>query len=135
MASLLLTRRSNYNEVHDTQTVDTPDNEDHTFCGIQFDVVCRKLVPLEFVTISSVWVRGDLGPMTVWSSPGGFASKEEDKDAWRLHYSKCHEPSRKAFAELVLETPVTLAPGGRVGLYIHSALPNDRANFSFSVQK
>ena len=39
MAALLLTKNATYTAVHDTRTMDTPDNEDHTFCGIQFDVV------------------------------------------------------------------------------------------------
>lgn len=33
-------------------------------------------------------LRGDLGPITVWSTPGGFAGKQEEKDAWTCHHNQ-----------------------------------------------
>jgi len=41
-------------------TAETADHEDHTFSGIMFDIKTNKL-PLEYIEVGSVWVRGDLG--------------------------------------------------------------------------
>lgn len=41
-------------------TAETDQHEDHTFSGIMFDIKTNKL-PLEYIEVSSVWVRGDLG--------------------------------------------------------------------------
>ncbi|KAG7364458.1 hypothetical protein IV203_037660 [Nitzschia inconspicua] len=54
--------------VHENVTVDTQDNEDHTFCGIMFPVKCKELLPIDHLVIKSVSVRGRLGPLTVWVS-------------------------------------------------------------------
>ena len=127
MAALLLTKNATYTAVHDTRTMDTPDNEDHTFCGVMFDVAARNLVPVEYVVVQSVWVRGYLGPMTVWSTAGGFRGKEEAPHKWARHYEKVHDASPRAFVELVLDEPIRIAPGRRVGVYVHSTRPDDRA--------
>mmetsp|Transcript_9952 Transcript_9952/g.21702 ORF Transcript_9952/g.21702 Transcript_9952/m.21702 type:complete len:412 (+) Transcript_9952:117-1352(+) len=55
-------------EIHEHATIDTQDNEDHTFCGIMFPVKCKDLLPLDHLVIKSVAVRGELGPLTVWVS-------------------------------------------------------------------
>jgi hypothetical protein len=49
------------------------DHEDHTFCGVMFPVECKTGLPVDHMIITSVSVRGALGPLTVW------VSKEEDK--------------------------------------------------------
>ena len=41
-------------------TAETDQYEDHTFSGIMFDIKTNKL-PLEYIEVSSIWVRGDLG--------------------------------------------------------------------------
>jgi hypothetical protein len=48
--------------------MDTKDREDHTFNGIMFDLEVPDVVPIDIVRIDSVWVRGELGPMTVWAA-------------------------------------------------------------------
>lgn len=54
--------------VHENITVDTLDNEDHTFCGIMFPIKCKDLLPVDHLVLKSVAVRGHLGPLTVWVS-------------------------------------------------------------------
>lgn len=62
-------RPTNANYVtHENVTVDTLDNEDHTFCGIMFPIKCKDLLPVDHLVIKSVAVRGRLGPLTVWVS-------------------------------------------------------------------
>ena len=38
--------------------------------GIMFDVQACSFLPIEEVGIESLWVRGQIGPVTVWSRPG-----------------------------------------------------------------
>jgi len=58
--------------LHEAVSVDTTDHEDHTFSGVMFPVECKADLPIDHMLITSVSVRGMLGPMTVW------VSKEED---------------------------------------------------------
>jgi hypothetical protein len=44
--------------VHEQTTHETGDNEDHTFNGIMFDVSVPTVLPIDFVRIDSVSVRG-----------------------------------------------------------------------------
>mmetsp|Transcript_39932 Transcript_39932/g.125245 ORF Transcript_39932/g.125245 Transcript_39932/m.125245 type:complete len:350 (-) Transcript_39932:144-1193(-) len=111
--------------VHETFTCDTRDHEDHTFCGIMFDLACETERPVEYIEISSVHVRGALGPMTVWTTPGSFSGKHETEEAWTKVYSETHARSHDELVELRLQSPLRLKPGERLGLYVHSALPGD----------
>ena len=72
--------------------VDTQDREDHTFCGVMFDLQVRSQRPIDFVQIEQLWVRGGLGGMTVWATQGGFANKHEDESQWTKVYEKHHGP-------------------------------------------
>jgi hypothetical protein len=54
--------------VHENVTVDTTDNEDHTFCSVLFPVKCKDLLPLDHLIIKTIAVRDGLGPLTVWVS-------------------------------------------------------------------
>ena len=112
---------------HETFEADTKDREDHTFSGIMFDVACQSLPrgPVEYIEVQSVAVRGQLGPLTVWSTEGGFTGKHERKDEWTLRYESVHPASPSALVELRLSQPVRLRLGERCGLYVHSALPGD----------
>ncbi|CAD7975945.1 unnamed protein product, partial [Amoebophrya sp. A25] len=59
-----------------TETYDcvTPDHEDHTFCGIMFDLFCRggsddaqtKNLPIEYLEVKSIGVRGTLGKIQIF---------------------------------------------------------------------
>mmetsp|Transcript_62693 Transcript_62693/g.178009 ORF Transcript_62693/g.178009 Transcript_62693/m.178009 type:complete len:308 (-) Transcript_62693:126-1049(-) len=111
--------------VNEHITVDTRDHEDHTFCGVMFDVCCKDVLPVAFIEITSVAVRGDLGPLTVWVTPETFHGKNEDGSHWRLVYSGKHAPSADRLVPLELPEPVRVGRGESVGLYVHSSLPGD----------
>ena len=98
---------------HETFEADTKDREDHTFSGIMFDVACQSLPrgPVEYIEVQSVAVRGQLGPLTVWSTEGGFTGKHERKDEWTLRYESVHPASPSALVELRLSQPVRLRLG------------------------
>eukprot|EP00928_Gymnodinium_smaydae_P010672 TRINITY_DN14022_c0_g4_i1.p1 TRINITY_DN14022_c0_g4~~TRINITY_DN14022_c0_g4_i1.p1 ORF type:complete len:325 (-),score=61.88 TRINITY_DN14022_c0_g4_i1:115-1089(-) len=117
--------------VHESFTVDTRDHEDHTFCGVMFDVECRSHgdggVPLEYLEIDAISVRGELGPLTVWTTPDSFAEKLHDPASWDLVYQRTHEPSHREYTRLELDQPIRLRPGERRGLYVHSSLAGDEA--------
>eukprot|EP00934_Nitzschia_sp_Nitz4_P007006 Nitzschia sp. Nitz4//scaffold31_size150131//91794//93419//NITZ4_002839-RA/size150131-snap-gene-0.90-mRNA-1//-1//CDS//3329547692//6996//frame0 len=117
-------------EVHENVTLST----EGTF-GIMFPVKCRDFLPLEYLVVKSVSVRGRLGPMTVWVSnkPPGVKSEEglecvsmRQKD-WTKLYEKRHDPSIRKYKELVLDTPIILRPGETKVIYVHSTRPGDEA--------
>jgi len=111
--------------VHESFVVDTRDHEDHTFCGIMFNAECATTLPAEYIEISSVWVRGQLGPMTVWHTPDSFNGKLEEEGEWKKMYSATHAPNQHEYTELKLDESIRLRPGERCGLYVHSGLPGD----------
>ena len=61
MASLLRPATASYT-VSEFYEVLTEDYEDHTFCGIMFTVDCKSALPVDFVEIKSISVRGRVGP-------------------------------------------------------------------------
>eukprot|EP00966_Prymnesium_polylepis_P212121 4913469-Prymnesium_polylepis.1 len=111
--------------VHENFTCDTRDHEDHTFCGVMFNVACKTEKPAEYVEVTAVSVRGQLGPLTVWKTPHTYEGKTEDGDQWEKVYEAVHEPSQNEMVELKLNEPIRLRPGEQCGLYVHSALPGD----------
>jgi len=117
--------------VHESFTVDTRDHEDHTFCGMMFDIACRGLedggVPLEYLSVEALSIRGDLGPITVWSTPDSFERKQHDQAAWELMYEGTHTRSYQQYQKLDLPAPIKLASGESRGIYVHSKLPGDEA--------
>jgi hypothetical protein len=111
--------------VHESFIVDTRDHEDHTFCGVMFDAECCTRHPAEYIEISAIWVRGQLGPMTIWQTPEYFEGKQEREELWTKIYEANHAPSQEECVALRLDTPIRLRPGESCGLYVHSALPGD----------
>jgi hypothetical protein len=87
-------------------TQDTQDREDHSFCGVYFDLSPSDELPLSYVEVTSLWVRGDLGPCTIWTTPDGHGGvrggKVYDQDAWRCVYEREHGPSFDEFVEVRL---------------------------------
>ena len=85
--------------------------------------------------MTSIWVRGDLGPCTIWTTPDGHggvrarnpASKVYEQDAWRCVYERDHGPSFDEFVEMRLDEPVRLERGKKTGFYVHSKSQGDRA--------
>ena len=122
---VLLDKEADYtlSQMHE---MDTRDHEDHTFCGVMFNIQNHSKQPLEYLEIQSLCVRGDLGPMTVWVTPNTFHQKNEDQSQWTLVYSATHERSRKTYTKLELQHPVRLKPNEKMGFYIHSALHGDQ---------
>ena len=112
---------------HEAYTVDTRDHEDHTFCGIMFDVISKDILPVESIEITHVWVRGALGPMTVWVTEGGHGDRFDAKAHWIKVYEGTQKPSRHELVPLKLTQVLTLAPDTRIGLYIHSQRQDDQA--------
>ena len=67
--------------VHQSVEAETADHMDHTFAGVMFDVRAAWKLPYEYLEISTVWVRGGMGPMTVWSTEGGFCAESSKREA------------------------------------------------------
>jgi hypothetical protein len=90
-----------------------------------FDVRCRSVLPLDYMEISSIWVRGALGPMTIWWTEDSFGGKHEDREQWHCVFSQKVNASPVDLVELKLDKPVRLEIGENAGFYIHSATPGD----------
>ena len=97
--------------VHEHFVCDTRDHEDHTFCGVMFDVRCECELPLEHLELHSVSVRGDLGLLTVWHTADSFRGKEQRKSEWTCVYEGQHASSRDALVELGLSSAIRLESG------------------------
>ena len=116
--------------VHEHCTVDTRDHEDHTFCGIMFNVRCKTDLPAEYIEIESISVRGDLGPMTAWvtkeiSPNATYEYRQHEETQWTKIYEGVHSQSRRTYTELKLLSSIRIKPGESCGVYVHSALPGD----------
>lgn len=109
-------------EVHSCMTAD---HEDHTFSGIIFAVECHCL-QVATLTLRSIWVRGELGPMTVWVKDGFWdAMSRETQQEWHLVHSSLQPPSLASPRQLVLNPPTDFRPGDVASVYVHSALRSD----------
>ena len=91
-----------------------------------FNIENHSKQPLEYLEIQSLCVRGDLGPITVWVTALSYYNKHEDKKQWTLVYRGTHEPSRLNYCPLILQRPIRLEGGERIGTYIHSGLGGDQ---------
>ena len=111
----------------ESYVADTQDHEDHTFCGVMFNIEIHELLPLEFVSINALCVRGELGPMTVWVTNGEFLKKYNVEREWTKVYEKSHHPSIDTLEPLILANPIRIRPGDTIGVYIHSARPSDQS--------
>ena len=66
----------------------------HAFNGIYFDVRCKELLPIKYIEIRSISVRGDLGDMAVYQTRhGSLKDKHSRPEAWCECYRASHEPS------------------------------------------
>lgn len=73
-------------------TVNTLDREDHTFCGIMFPVECKEVLPVERLIITSVSVRGRLGPLSVYMSKD---PEDDNDDDHARRNNNDHDDARK----------------------------------------
>jgi len=95
---------------------DEDEKDDHRFCGIMFDVEVKTHLPVLCVTISSVWVRGQLGDMTIWVCPGGHLGSFRSRDLWRNVFNSIVPSSERQFVPLVLSESIPIRPGERLGI-------------------
>lgn len=119
-------KESNYLAT-ETHNADTRDFEDHTFCGIMFDVHCKADLPVKFMEIQSCWVRGELGPMQIFTTRGTYDGKHDDAKLWQLVFKGNKDPSHSDLAEIKLEHAIRIERGHSAAVYIHSGLPGDEA--------
>ena len=112
--------------VDESFAVDTRDHEDHTFCGIMFDLIVKELLPVQYLEVDKIWVRGGLGDLTVWMIEGSHKENFDKKDLWTQIYQGRHAPTRE-LVPLVLKNPLCLPVGQQIGLYIHSTRQDDQA--------
>lgn len=123
----------------------TRDYEDHTFSGIIFVVEVQDSLPIDFVEIHSISVRGRLGRMSVYSTlqvestklldPNGtFAQKLLRNNVgqsrkWKRNFGPTminnHDPTM--MRELVLDVPIRLGSGMAIAIYVHSEARGDEA--------
>lgn len=113
--------------ISDSYEVDTKDHEDHTFSGVMFTVMCRDELPVDFIELYSISVRGDLGPLTVWWTPETWQGKRDDQSQWKKIYEKFHRPSSQTFVKLTFAEPLIIPRGQQIGMYVHSSQPGDEA--------
>ena len=107
---------------------DTEDQEDHTFCGIMFAMEALDKLPMLFVEIQALSVRGRLGRVSVFFTEKHFQDKFENASAWRRVFGPTNlRPSRTEFVELPFTSPVRLAPGMTGSFYVHSEALGDEA--------
>ena len=91
------------------------------FSGVMFDVSASSTQPIEFVQIDSIWVRGALGPVSIYvtKKPQSFHVANTDPEAWRMVYGTVtHEASFDSYTELPLAEPLQLAGGQRCALFV-----------------
>ena len=122
---ILLDKEADYT-LNQMYEMDTHDREDHTFCGVMFNIQNHSKQPLEYLEIQALCVRGNLGPMTCWVTPDSFHHKHETKSEWTLVYKGTNERSRTSYCRLELQRPVRLQPGEKIGVYVHSGLHGDQ---------
>jgi hypothetical protein len=84
-----------------------------------FGLETKSALPVDFIEITAVWVRGGLGPLTVWSTTGDFriGERHEKKDEWDLLYRCAHPPSFHKLQELELDEPLRIKSSERISLY------------------
>ena len=102
--------------------------QDHTFCGVMFTIECKSELPVEFLEIRSLSVRGQLGPITVWVTPDTWQGKHENEKVWEQVYSASHPSSYRSFTKLAFSRPVIVAGGQSIGVYVHSAVDGDEVS-------
>jgi len=125
MASLDLQTSASYT-VNEAYQVDTCDHDDHSFSGIMFDIRVKETLPVEYVELGEVYVRGSLGTMSVWMCEDGHGPNFDNQSAWRQLYKGYIAPSLSELAPIQLSHRATLQPGRQYGLYVHSTSPDDR---------
>ena len=106
------------------------------------------MLPLQYVEIHSVFVRGLLGQMTVWAAKKPIKSNQSSnasvitfgmiehatmqmeryhkQEEWVKVFDSVCEPSPRALVELPLDEPIRIERGEMIGIYVHSAERGDQ---------
>ena len=69
--------------------------------GGQFSISCQTDLPVHFIELQALWVRGALGPITIWVTPDTWHDKHNRKSQW----SKVYEMVRLAAPPSAPPTP------------------------------
>jgi hypothetical protein len=89
--------------------------------------VAKQVLPVEYLELTALWVRGFLGRVTVWCCEGGYKDHHETAEQWTKVFDNFLPPSPNALVPLEFNTPLCVPAGQRVGLYVHSTRPDDKA--------
>ena len=111
------------------ESYETPvinNHEDHTFSGIMFDIIVKDLLPVQYLELSQVWVRGALGNLTVWMTEGSHERVFDQPDRWHNIFEGTRDPS-STLVPLEIDPPLCLPAGQVIGLYVHSTRPGDQS--------
>mmetsp|Transcript_32194 Transcript_32194/g.63771 ORF Transcript_32194/g.63771 Transcript_32194/m.63771 type:complete len:298 (+) Transcript_32194:212-1105(+) len=108
-------------------TLVSPDHQDHTFCGIMFDIMCAEDTPITHLYITSLSVRGGLGDVSVYATKEevSYNSLHNRSGRWECVFSGRLPASWRNYTELPFEAPVEISKGGTRAFYIHSRTPGD----------
>jgi len=126
MAALFRPKISDY-VINENVEVDTQDHEDHTFSGVMFTIKVKDDLPVDFIQVSALSIRGGLGPITVWVTPDSWEGKSEDQSQWTMVYKGNHSSSFRKFVSLPFSDPVIIPRNCRIGVYVHSAAHGDES--------
>ena len=58
-----------------------------------FTIEAKSALPVDFIQVTSLSVRGALGQLTVWVTPDSWTGKQEKKEAWTKVFDGNHQPS------------------------------------------
>jgi hypothetical protein len=130
MAAILHTQSSADTYSYDrTLTLPSSDHSDHSFCGIVFSISTLKTAPCTSLHITSLAVRGALGPITVYTTKDlvPHTSCFQDSSKWEAVQSVTLTSSWSKYVPIKFDIPVDIPPGECRGFYIHSTIPSDTA--------
>ena len=94
-----------------------------------FPIQCKEVLPIDHIYISSISVRGALGPLTIWVTKDkhddaddnsiGNRSLNTNPSKWRKVYSETHKPSFRNYFDFNVSCAIKikLKPGEIKGMY------------------
>eukprot|EP00586_Coscinodiscus_wailesii_P002930 CAMPEP_0172481346 /NCGR_PEP_ID=MMETSP1066-20121228/7107_1 /TAXON_ID=671091 /ORGANISM="Coscinodiscus wailesii, Strain CCMP2513" /LENGTH=266 /DNA_ID=CAMNT_0013243511 /DNA_START=59 /DNA_END=856 /DNA_ORIENTATION=- len=106
-----------------------------------FPIECKDNLPIDHIVITSISIRGALGPITIWVTDDHVDLNDKGEvtefinfcarrpsTKWKLIYEEYHQPSIDKFKKLDISSrPIKLKPNQIRGIYIHSSRPDDQA--------
>ena len=109
-------------------TIDAADHEDHSFNGIMFDVSCQPIHAIKELIITSFWVRGALGDISVYCTLPQFSThfgRNTAPQDWTTVFVGDVAENWTEYLEIKLNVPIILTSGESRGIYIHSRADHD----------